>query len=167
MKYLRFAALLLVASLFIGACGSDDEAEPKAGSSPKAEDTGGTDTGGGPATFTAVDFGFQGPTSLPASTTKVTLKNDGKEPHMLVFIQLLDGKDFDFAKSYIEKQGVGGKPPPWAKDAGGVPPAKPGSTSTGQVKLEPGEYVIACFVTSKKEHKSHAELGMFQPLTVE
>jgi hypothetical protein len=151
----------------MGACGgSDDESNPKAIQSPTPEESSGA--GDGSAVFTAVDFGFQGPDTLPAGKSKITLKNDGKELHMLALVQLLNGKTFEDAQAFIDKNGISGKPPSWAKNAGGVKPVKPGDTGSAGVNLEPGNYLMVCFINSKSHgNKPHALLGMFQPLTVQ
>jgi hypothetical protein len=169
-RFLACVALMLSASMLFAACGGDDDGGGTQGGGGDTEETSppGDGAAGGDNTYTAVDFGFQGPETLPAGKTKLTLKNEGKEPHMMIFIQLLQGKTIDDVMAFIEKNGVQGKPPPWAKQAGGINPVKPGATKSGGANLKPGSYVAMCFVTSKKNNnKSHAELGMVYPITVE
>jgi hypothetical protein len=168
-RLLASVALMMTAVLLFAACGGDDDGGTQGGGGggeePSAPDGG---TAGGDTTFTAVDFGFQGPETLPPGQTKLTLKNEGKEPHMLALVQLLQGKTIDDVVAFIKKNGVGGKPPSWAKQAGGIGVAKPGSSKSGGANLKPGSYVAMCFVTSKKNNnKSHAELGMVYPITVQ
>jgi hypothetical protein len=170
-RLLQLVALLMAAMMLLAACGGgDDGGGSEAGGGQETGDApeGGVEPGG-TATYTGVDFGFQGPETLPAGEVTLELKNDGKEPHMMAFIELLQGKTIEDVNAYIEKQGLRGPPPPWAKQVkGGVQIAKPGKTGSGKVELTPGNYLAMCFVTSKaNNNKSHAELGMMLPVTVE
>lgn len=164
--------MLIAALLLFAACGGDDNGSDAAGgdtdkkATEDKSDTGGGDGGG--LTFTAVDYGFQGPTTLPAGKAMITLENEGKEPHELVLVQLLQGKTIEDVKAFIKENGAEGKPPKWVKFAAGVRPVKPGKTGTGGGDLKPGNYIAVCFVPSKaKGGKPHVALGMIQPLTVE
>jgi hypothetical protein len=172
-RLLQLVALLMAAMMLLAACGGGDD------------ENGGTDAGGGDnaaedspeddaaagdtATFTAVDFGFQGPETLPAGEVSLELENEGKEPHMMAFIELLQGKTIEDVNAFIEKNGLQGPPPPWAREVkGGVGVAKPGESKTGKAELKPGSYIAMCFVTSKKnDNQPHAALGMIYPITVE
>jgi hypothetical protein len=169
-RFLILVALLMTAVMLFAACGDDEGGgDTETGGGDDTEEPSPPDDGAaGDTTFTAVDFGFQGPETLPAGKVKLTLENEGKEPHMLALIQLLQGKTIDDVTAFIKKQGVAGKPPSWAKQAGGIGVAKPGESKAGGANLKPGSYVAMCFVTSKKnDNKSHAELGMIYPITVE
>ncbi len=170
-RFLTLVALLMAAVMLFAACGDDDGGDDtEAGGGDDTEQTSPPDDGAatGDTTFTAVDFGFQGPETLPAGQVQLTLENEGKEPHMLALVQLLQGKTIDDVTAFIKKEGVSGKPPSWAKQAGGIGVVKPGDSKDGGANLKPGNYVAICFVTSKKNNnKSHAELGMVYPITVE
>jgi hypothetical protein len=175
-KMLQFIALLMAAMILLAACGGDDDGDSETGgggeettedaSSPEDE---GDDAGGDTVSYTAVDYGFQGPETLPAGEVTLELENEGKEPHMMAFVQLLQGKTIDDVNAFIEKNGLTGKPPSWAKNVkGGIGGVKPGETKTGKVEVEAGSYVAMCFIPSKKnDGKAHAELGMVYPITVE
>jgi hypothetical protein len=164
-RFLALVALMLSASMVFAACGGDDGDGDQAGGGDTEETSPPEDgAAGGETTFTAVDYGFQGPETLPAGQVKLTLKNEGKQPHMLQLIQLLQGKTIDDVTAFIEKQGVEGKPPSWAKQAGGIGVAQPGKSKSGAANLKPGNYVAMCFVETNK--KSHVELGMIYPITV-
>jgi hypothetical protein len=172
---LQLVALLMAAMMLLAACGGgDDEGDggTDAGGQ-ETEDTSspedGGDAAGDTAAYTAIDFGYQGPESVPAGEVTIELANEGKEPHMMAFVELLEGKTIDDVNTYIKKEGIAGKPPSWVRQIkGGIAGVKPGATKTGKVELEAGEYAALCFIPSKKnDGKSHAELGMVYPITVE
>ena len=124
-------------------------------------------TGEGQAVVTAVDYEFQLPATgeLAADTTSLVLQNEGEEPHELTLLSLSDGRTLDDFNAYVEENGIGGQPPSWVGFAGGTF-AKPGKTSEPvEIQLEPGTYVMACFVETE-EGVPHAELGMLQELPV-
>lgn len=167
IKLSRLLSVSIAALLLFAACGSDDDGSDAGGGGPKEGSAGkeGSASGAGAATFTAVDFAFKGPASLPAGKTKLTMENEGKAPHMMILVQLLQGKTIEDAKAFIEKQGVAGRPPKWVKDVGEIRTTPPGKSQSASVDLQPGNYLALCFVESKG--KSHVELGMIQPITVQ
>lgn len=177
VRFLKLIALLAVAVMVFAACGDDSDSGTDAGGndqgqeepadSPEEDDS--PEEEGGETTFTAVDFGFQGPTSLPAGKVSLTLENEGTEPHEMIVIGFEEGKTLEDALAFIKKQGVEGDPPSWAKPAGAVaPPIKPGETGQGEAELQPGAYALLCFVESKANGgQPHVALGMAAPLTVE
>lgn len=175
-RFLKLIALIAVALFVFAACGDDsdsgddaggnDQAQEEPAESPKAEESPAEE--GGDTTFTAVDYGFQGPDTLPAGEAQITLENEGKEPHEMAIVSLLEGKTLEDALAYIKKQGTEGKPPSWVKFAGGIRPVKPGESGQGGANLEPGSYALLCFVESKANNgQPHVALGMAAPLTVE
>jgi hypothetical protein len=165
-------ALLLSAALLTAACGGGDGGGGGGGGGGGQQQPPEDKPASGPLTYTAVDFGFQGPETVATGAAEVTLKNDGKEPHQMIVVQLLQGKTVDDAIKFIKEQGISGPPPPWIKQIrppGIGKPVKPGGSGTGQIGFaKPGNYVALCFVPSKEDKKkSHAELGMVYPITVE
>ena len=122
----------------------------------------------GDITYLATEFAFEGPDTIKAGETTFTLDNKGEQPHVLIMVELLDGKTIDDVNSYIKTTGVGGKPPKWAKEVKVEAFAKPGKTGASKpVELTPGTYAILCFIPDKETKKVHAELGMTKELTVE
>jgi len=185
-KKLSALALVVVATLAIGACSASSTTEPAA--SPAADESvaeepaeASTD---GITTIVTNEYSFEIP-EITAGEQELVLQNDGEQVHMAAIVQLLDGKTVEDAMDYIAENGVDSKPPTWAKDVGfGI--ADPGQTapiSTGQgeptpgsmIDLVAGDYVALCFIpdgmTSSEDKpdkgaKSHAELGMVQGFTV-
>ena len=112
-------------------------------------------------TVHAKDFAFEMPKAIPAGPTTFRLVNDGKEFHHLSIIKLEQGKTFaDFTEA------MKGKPPEWAVAVGGPNAAVPGQTIAATIDMQPGNYVVVCFIPSPGETAPHAMKGMIAPLTV-
>jgi hypothetical protein len=113
-------------------------------------------------TVHAREFAFDIPKSIPAGPTTFRLVNDGKESHHLSIIKLGEGKTIaDFGEAM-----KAGKPPEWAVAYGGPNAAGPGQTIAATIDMEPGNYVVVCFIPSPGEQAPHAAKGMIAPLTV-
>jgi uncharacterized cupredoxin-like copper-binding protein len=114
---------------------------------------------------TAHDFRFEAPTSVPAGTITFALTNAGKEVHHLWVVRLTGGKtpaDFDAA---MKAWGSALKMPKWAIDVGGPSNVGAGATASGTMTLEPGTYMLVCWVPSP-DGMLHVMKGMVKPLTV-
>ena len=113
-------------------------------------------------TVRAKEFAFDIPKSIPAGPTTFRLVNDGKEFHHLSIIKLEQGKTIaDFGEAM-----KGGPPPEWAVAVGGPNAAVPGQTIAATIDMEPGNYVVVCFIPSPGEQAPHAAKGMIAQLTV-
>ena len=144
----RTALALVIAAL--AAC--------RAGQPAKDAAAGGTNE----VTVTAHDYTFDAPVSVPAGLTTFHLVNQGPSLHHLQLIKLNEGKTGD---DFLAALKAGGPPAPWAVLAGGPNPPEPGSTTTATVMLEPGNYIIVCFVPAL-DGMPHLMKGMLRPLTV-
>ena len=113
-------------------------------------------------TFTASDFAFQGPDSIPAGLTALRLVNKGPEVHHMQIVKLNDGKT---VMDFVNAIKAGGAPPAWATEVGGPNAPAPGSESNATQKLEPGAYAVVCFVDTP-DHVPHLFKGMMRALTV-
>lgn len=136
----------------------------------------------------AGEFFFQAPDSIPAGLTTFRLRQIGlvhqrmiaggaardsmaADPadqtrgfHMLWLVRLDSGKTAaDFYRAVQARE-----PWPWARSLGGPGFAMPPGTSNATLVLEPGNYVITCFVGSAHEDRRRYHLlnGMFRALTV-
>ncbi len=135
----------------------------------------------------AKDYYFQSPDSISSGWTTFRLKNEGTCVHFF-FLTLLPnsipferyGKDVGsaFAVAWDSLQAGMDKPkagallgsllPKWyasAKAMGGAGLISPGKTAQTTIKLEPGTYVMECYMKTA-EGKFHSELGMVRQLTV-
>lgn len=134
------------------------------------------------------DFSFLAPPEIPSGWITLRMKNEGKEPHFLLLRRLPDGITFgDYTEEFVPpfetlyaeyRAGAMGRTemleelvgalPAWSASLqamGGVGLTAPGRTAQTTVMLEPGDYVMECYVVSP-EGKFHNSLGMLRPLIV-
>jgi uncharacterized cupredoxin-like copper-binding protein len=116
-------------------------------------------------TIRAFDFRFEAPATIPAGTITFRLKNSGLEVHHLWIVQLKDGKTPADFMAATKIWGSALKMPSWAVDVGGPNSASPGEMAEGTVTLEPGTYMLVCWVPSP-DGVVHVMKGMIRPLTV-
>jgi uncharacterized cupredoxin-like copper-binding protein len=113
----------------------------------------------------ALDFKFEAPASIPSGTTTFRLQNVGKEPHHLWIVKLAEGKTpADFNKA-MKSWGSALKMPAWAIDVGGPNTAGANESAEGTMTLEPGTYMLVCWVPSP-DGMLHVMKGMVKPMTV-
>lgn len=136
----------------------------------------------------AEDYALDAPDQIPSGWTNIVYENDGKEPHLLVIARLPDGISFDdyatdlalpFNDAWyaIRDDGMsqddaiaqlGAELPEWFPDyryMGGSGLISPGKTNTITVDLEPGTYVLECYVKTE-DGEIHAIEGMVRELLV-
>jgi hypothetical protein len=111
----------------------------------------------------ALEFGYELPESIPSGWTRVTLINDGAEIHHAQLIAVPAGQTVDDVMAVFAADGEAalGK----LTLAGGPGSAEPGRSSEAVIWLDPGQYVITCFVTSP-DGMPHIMKGMVAALTV-
>ena len=111
----------------------------------------------------AKDFAYTAPKTIKSGATTFRLVNDGKELHHLSVIRLQKGKTMADFVAFMKKPG-----PPfgWFTEVGGPNPALPGGSVDATLTLEPGNYVVACFIPSVGESAPHLMKGMINALTV-
>jgi hypothetical protein len=181
--YLALGTALAAASLT--ACQPADDGQPADASSVAATES--------PSTahvveVTARDYAFDGPDEIPSGWTTFRLKNEGKEHHFLFLSRLPEGRTFEdyvaevalpfdsvwhqLNAGAIDKAEAGAMLgrllPAWYGSV--APMGGPGLVAAGgvaqtSVKLEPGTYVMECYVKTP-DGKFHAVLGMARTLTV-
>ncbi len=176
-----FATLIpAVASLIFVACQPVDRGEPSA------------DEGVGPAEpyiveVVARDYAFDAPDEVPSGWVTFRLGNEGKEHHFLLLSRLPEGKTVEdygaeigapFDSVWHALQNGMGKAeagallgqllPGWwtsVTQMGGPGLIAPGGIAEATVKLEPGNYVMECYVKTA-DGTFHVMLGMARALTV-
>lgn len=104
-------------------------------------------------------YGFVGPSTVAAGWTVVTLRNDGKEPHIMPMYKLGEGKNLSDFKAALMDENASA-PPAWITAVGGVGVATPFSSGSNILNLTPGKYVVICFFNG------HHFSGMYRELTV-
>lgn len=137
---------------------------------------------------TAVDYAFQAPDRIRSGWTTFLMENKGKEHHFLLLSRLPEGRTFeDYGREVGTvfdtvwdslRMGTVGKPeagamlgrllPEWyasVKPMGGPGLIAPGGVGETTLRLEPGTYVMECYVKTP-DGRFHASLGMARPVTV-
>ena len=171
---------LLAAALLGCQAGAPDVAQ-ESGPSPAAESA-------GPVEVVARDYSFAAPAQIPSGWTTFRLVNEGREHHFFLLNRLPEGKTIEEYGAEVGapfdsvwgalKSGAADKAeagamlgrllPAWYADVeqlGGVGLLAPGRTATATVRLEPGDYVMECYVKTPSG-EFHSSLGMVLPITV-
>lgn len=136
----------------------------------------------------AVDYAFRAPDSVPSGWTTFRMDNEGREHHLLVLWKMPEGHGVEdyvegvvepFSQAYdslmsgaVDMEGfwglLGGDVAPWSADIvpmGGPGLIAPGETARTTVKLEPGTYVLECYVKTP-DGEWHTNLGMLAEMVV-
>jgi hypothetical protein len=113
-------------------------------------------------TFTATEYGYQGPKEIPAGPTVFRFSNQGKELHHLVIVRLDSGMTYDSLLAALKKPGP---PPAWAHPVGGPNAAEPSGESNATQDLPAGHYAVLCFIPSA-DGVPHVAKGMSKSLDV-
>lgn len=175
-------------ALALGACGPKNQAGEEAVTAQKPAMQEPAQLKTRPIKITARDFSFQGPNKVPSGWVTIRFQNTGTQTHFMFLTELPEGKTIDdyrndvgpaFEKAWTELKGgadkakvgqdLGAALPEWyltsAKPMGGSGLVGPGGENTVTLKLEPGNYVMECYVRSP-EGEFHGALGMLRTLTV-
>ncbi|HEY7612571.1 MAG TPA: hypothetical protein VH764_06245 [Gemmatimonadales bacterium] len=155
------APLAMLAGLALASCSSEK---------PPAEAAGAADSAAAPVasaapsavTVITTNYSFDAPAELPAGLTTFHLVNKGPSIHHLQLVKLGEGKTAD---DFAAAMKAGGPPPKWISMEGGPNPSEVGDTSTTTVALQPGNYLMLCFVPDP-DGVPHVAKGMVRPLTV-
>ncbi|NIP81777.1 MAG: hypothetical protein GWM90_22180 [Gemmatimonadetes bacterium] len=137
----------------------------------------------------AEDYAFEAPDEIESGWVTFRLSNEGEETHFLYLTRLPDDRTYD---DYVEGisapfneiwhalragemdkatagQELGAKIPGWywtgARPFGGPGLVAAGDVSRATVRLEPGTYVMECFMKTP-EGEFHWAEGMIRPLEV-
>jgi len=111
----------------------------------------------------AFDYRFEAPATIRAGTITFRLQNLGKEPHHLWIVRLTEGKTpADFTKA-MKSWGSALKMPSWAVDVGGPNTAGSQETAEGTMTLEPGTYMLVCWIPSP-DGMLHVMKGMVKEM---
>jgi len=116
--------------------------------------------------ITATDYAFNAPDTIPAGRTTFRLVNQGKELHHASLVRLGDGKTIaDFGAALQAAMKNHGPPPAWASFAGGPNAVTPGDTASATQLLEPGSYVLVCWIPTI-DGTPHIMKGMMRAIVV-
>lgn len=114
------------------------------------------------STLTLKDFSFD----VPDSTSwhgLVKVVNDGTQPHEMSILKPTEGHTVEDIENYFKAAPTG--PPPFV-GAGGVTAIDPNTSQTFVSSLQPGKYLLICFVVDPKTHQPHFMLGMTKAIDV-
>lgn len=156
MKHLAMLPVAIILLVVLAACGSDPTATPMPTATPVPQIN--------QVSFTAVDYGFNGPDTIPAGMTGITMVNEGQELHHQQLVKLAEGMTADDLLAEL-LSGEAGPTPPGIVLTGGVSILSPGISGSITVNLAPGNYLMLCFIPNA-EGNPHVALGMVKPLTV-
>lgn len=177
MKNVPVISGCMLTALALGACRADRDT---AGGAPAA---------GAPGEVSVVgrEYAFDAPDTLPSGWTTIAFANQGTEPHFLMLTELPDGRT---AADYLRDVGgafdsgwaalqagaskadagatIGRFLPAWYANArvmGGPGLVSPGNSVRTTLRLEPGTYVMECYVKTA-DGRFHTGLGMLHQLIV-
>jgi uncharacterized cupredoxin-like copper-binding protein len=152
-----------------------------------AEDGSGAEPG--VVEVTARDFEFEAPREIPSGWTTLRLANEGEQDHFLYLYRLPDDVSFaeyrrtvpkTFSEIYSRydageltraeaEAALGEQIPGWfftdVVPVGGVALVDAGRSAEATVRLEPGTYVMECYVKTPG-NTWHTDRGMLRELTV-
>jgi hypothetical protein len=179
-------SLIVALSVVFLACGTDEPGPAPETATPVAEP---------PPTssvieVTATNYAFTAPPKFPSGWVTLRFDNQAPETHFMILWRLPEGKSFDewvvevanpFNSLYREYRSgalsqeellerLGTALPDWfwaAQPMGGPGFTAPDRISQTTVFLEPGDYVMECYVRAKDEADTfHSKHGMLRPLIV-
>ena len=153
----------LVALVTLGAC-SVKEA-PKTDTAAVAAPAAAAPAAPNVVNVTASEYKFDAPAEIPAGMTTLTLTNSGKEMHHISLIKLDSAKTMADLMAGMKAMKPGTPPPGWVIPAGGPNAAAPGASSSLTMNLQPGNYVLMCFIPDAKG-VPHMMKGMTKAMTV-
>lgn len=109
------------------------------------------------------DFKFTEPSAVDW-TKAITVTNNGPQPHEFTVLGVAPGKTMDDVKAALANEPAG--PPPY-QVMGGVAALADGMTQDVTLDLQPGAYLLVCFVVDPATGQPHYMLGMEQEITVQ
>lgn len=191
-RHLRsILGIVVVAGLF--GCQPAEQAGEAASTEPTAEAEAAADPASeaGLVEVTTTDYAFTAPPRVPSGWTTWRMTNEGEQTHFLLLWRVPEDRNFGDFTSQINQpfneffaryqagelgreeflQELGAVLPDWfgsLERSGGPGFTAPGRTSQTTVRLEPGNYVMECYVRAPDEEgvKFHNALGMLRPLVV-
>jgi hypothetical protein len=153
----RVALVALLLGGLLAACGDDDD-----GGGATATTT--ADAATPEMVITGNEYSFKAPSSVKAGFVKVTLKNEGKEHHQAQFLRINDGVTPQQLQEAATDT-TGAKLLAITTITGGVNGIVGGATQSAVTELDPGSYLMLCFLEGP-DGVAHVAKGMQAQFTV-
>ncbi len=128
---------------------------------------GGEDTKRNAVELRGDEYAFVMPERIKGGWATLEFENTGDEWHEFALAKLGEGKTIDDVKQYLaDPKSQEGPPPDWVQIRAGIPTLGGGVKASLTQRLEPGRYVLLCFLPAP-DGKSHIEHGMLKTFDVE
>jgi hypothetical protein len=155
-KLIPLAALVFA----LAACGGTESKTDSAAPAPDEPKTNTVALRGG-------EYSYLVPETVPGGWTTLAFENTGEEPHEFALAKLADGKTIEDVEAYLADPAAQQQPPPaWVEIRAGIPTLDPGEEASLGQELEPGRYVLLCFL-SDPGGVPHIARGMLRDFVVE
>lgn len=118
----------------------------------------------GVVTIVAKDYAFDAPASIPAGITTFKFTNKGKELHHATILKIAQGHKLAEFMDALKKP-MEGPAPDWVIESGGPNAVIGADIATTTVNLDPGQYVLMCFIPGA-DGVPHFAKGMIKPFVV-
>ncbi len=113
------------------------------------------------------EYAFVMPERIEGGWTTLDFANTGRESHEFALAKLGSGKTIADVRRYLADPEAQRQPPPdWVQIRAGIPTLDAGEAAALTQRLEPGRYVLLCFLDAP-DGKSHIEHGMLRTFEVE
>ena len=128
--------------------------------------------GGDGSTTNAVElrgdeYAFVLPETIEGGWTSLEFTNTGREWHEFALAKLGEGKTIADVQRYLADPKSQQQPPPdWVQIRAGIPTLDAGEKASLTEQLEPGRYVLLCFLDAA-DGKTHIEHGMLREFVAE
>jgi hypothetical protein len=116
----------------------------------------------GDVAMTLHDYSFTLSDPLRAGTRIIEVRNEAAQDHEIELIRLAPGRTAQDVLAWLKDE----EGPPPGVPLGGVAPLEPRGVSWFQPDLEPGRYMLICFVPDEKSCRAHFTHGMLREIDV-
>ena len=144
-KPLLALLIAVLAATALGACSDDEPIVQSVGDDEPTK-----------IAVEAKEYEFTFPAEVTANVVDVELKNTGREAHMAGVAELADGKTMADVQKGDESA---------LAFVAGVPTVDPGGAGNATFEIQPGSYLMVCFIPAP-DGQPHLAKGMIQPFTV-
>jgi hypothetical protein len=163
----KLPLLVLLPTLLLGACGSDDgddEAVGDTAAETECEIVGGTDAVADTDVAVVLDEWTikADTTTVAAGNVAFEAVNEGEDDHELVLVKGATPGDLTITEDGLDEEAL----PEGAEVLGEIEGFPGGDTCAGVFELTAGDYALVCNIVEEAEHEAHAKEGMVAAFTV-